>query len=1041
MAPPSGISIKGIGLIAAGVLALIFTAIIVVSMMMTTPNQPSDSDNFPDPDEIIDIENTQTGGAMFVTIVDQDDPTRVSSTLRAARFEPIGEGRRRLDDPESWIYLDDGRAVRVNADFATMLMPDPNQAPESGTLEGNIVIRAYDSTPAPGEPASDTQRPTLTARFDQPLEFERRYLRMRSGGRFEIESGQVDFTGADLTVIFNDLQNRIELIDVMQGEQMVIHTSSLSNSDASQAVSQPAEPATTSEIAERTPDDATQSETEPTTDPDTLAAEQGDDQQPQPTTDSPAQIDQQHYHITMDADVRAEISGSGHVLADSLELWASIIDGRIPEDAIRRITLAQQAAAPAQETGPVRPATPQTDPDTPSTQEPQNSQSVAETQTETGTETGTEPENLVITWSGPMRVRPIDDELPSQLVQDRVALRLNANEGRGITMSAPDRGFNGQATRLTYFATRAIAQLDGKASDEGIIKLDVEEAGTLYSESLLADLSSGLIEMKMRGSITTSDPDPAQVASVRWKDRAEIKFAIDEQGRLTQRLEHARFEGAAIAEQDGSSVGARAINAKLDPDLPAASSLTQIILEEGVIASAEKQTLTGQTVTIDFAPASDPNDPPRPVRVSSVGSSMGRTPDQMLRAAEMHAQLVQDRSGKTVIKSAQARGGVNYRDSSRTTARADELEADGINEIITLKGDDAQVTQAGSTIGGEHITLRAKRRSVEVVGPGTFAHDIALDQAPDATPGLKGQVNARWTQSMRFEDTLGTVECRGDVRVISTPDALTRDTLKADRMTINLTPMPTSDPVGGSRSPERQLISARASGRAEPGQTPVPASVESRSYSPENPELAIGVLYLEGAQILADNEKQTLVVPGAGTLLVLDREQSQQRDQAAQPDRPTGGSGLTRFTWKSRMTLERLQGTGTFAGTVQVDHKSLSSNEIATLQTDTLVANFETDPTGMENAESIAGNANALTSAIAQGNVRFLYENRELVCDLAEYDAIEESLFASAVDNNLVTLYNNDGTAPTSARTLLWDLKLDRFEVNAPSPIRTTPGG
>jgi lipopolysaccharide export system protein LptA len=1040
MAPPSGISIKGIGLIAAGVLALIFTAIIVVSMMVTTPNQPTDSDDFPDPDEIIDIENTQTGGAMFVTIVDQNDPTRVSSTLRAARFEPIGEGRRRLDDPESWIYLDDGRAIRVNADFATMLMPDPNQAPESGTLEGNIVIRAYDSTPAPGEPATDAQRPTLTARFDQPLEFERRYLRMRSGGRFEIESEQVDFAGEDLTVIFNDLQNRIELIDVMQGDQMVIHTSTLSDSNETQTQAQPAEPSAASQATAQ----GSNVDTQPAAEANTLAAEQREDEQRQPATVSTPELDEQHYHITMDADVRAEMSGSGYVLADSLELWASVIDGQIPENAIRRIALAQQSSAPpVPDSEPRTPATQQPDTDTLPISEGQSNQSIAqtETQTETQIETQAEPEDLVITWSGPMRVRPIDDELPTQLVEDRVALRLNANEGRGISMSAPDRGFSGQATRLTYFATRAIAKLDGKASDEGIIKLEVEEAGTLYSESLLADLTSGLIEMKMRGSITTSDPDPAQVASVRWKDRAEIKFAIDEQGRLTQRLEHARFEGAAIAEQDGSSVGARAINAKLDPDLPAASSLTQIILEEGVIASAEKQTLTGQTVTIDFVPASDPNDSPRPVRVSSVGSSMGRTPDQMLRAAEMHAQLVQDRSGKTLIKSAQARGGVNYRDSSRTTARADELEADGINEVITLKGKDAQVTQAGSTIGGEHITLRAKRRSVEVVGPGTFDHDIALDQAPDATPGLKGQVNARWTQSMRFEDTLGTVECRGDVRVISTPDALTRDTLKADRMTINLTPMPTSDPVGGARSPERQLISARASGRAEPGQTPVPASVESRSYSPENPELAIGVLYLEGAQILADNEKQTLVVPGAGTLLVLDREQSQQREQAAQPDRPIGGSGLTRFTWKTRMTLERLQGTGTFAGTVQVDHKSLSSNEITTLQTDTLVANFETDPTGTENAESIAGNANALTSAIARGNVRFQYEDRELVCDLAEYDAIEESLFASAVENNLVTLYNNDGSAPTSARTLLWDLKLDRFEVNAPSPIRTTPGG
>lgn len=1035
MSSPAGISIKRLGLIAAALLALVFITIIVVSMRVGSGTPPQSNDPFfADPEDIADIEQTQSGGSMFVTIVDQNDPTRVSSTLRADRFEPIGEGRRRLDQPESWIYMKDGRALRVNADYATMLMPDPNQAPESGTLEGSIVIRAYDSTPAPGTPPPDTQQPALTARFEDTLEFERRYLRMRTPGRFEIESRSVDFSGSDLTVILNDLRGRIELIDVMQGDRLVIHTDAIRNRDGdNDAQSTPAQPGPSTEIAanerpESSPPAKPATETISTNPARPLAS---DDAQ---TTQNAPEPDIERYRVSFESEIVAQIAGSGRVNADTMTLWAAIIDGQLPQDAIRRIALATNAthAAPASEL--TKPASDTSTKSAPSSTPRAPSKTNPQPATPTS---ATDSGGVIITWSGPMRVRPIDDQIPDQLIQDHLALRLESNEGSGISMIAPERGFNGQAKQLTYYATRAIVDLAGEQTDQGIVRLGVEDSGTLYAESLNADLASGLIKLKRRGSITTTTDDPTQTASVQWKNNAQIKFAIDEQGALTQRLEHASFEGAAIAEQNGNSIGARIIEASLDPTLPPVSALRTLQLTEGVISSADKQMLTGRDLTIDFEPSTDGVSPPRPVRVSSIGSSMGRNADAMLRANEMHATLVRVSDGSTRIETAIAEGNVSYRDSKRTTATANTLQADGLNEIITLTGPGTKVTQAGSSIAGEHITLRAKRRSIEVVGPGTFDHDVALNESEHAMPGQMGQVNARWDSSMRFEDTLGTIECIGAVRVISTPDALTRDTLKADRITINLTPMPTTDRIENAPTPERQLISARAAGRAEQGKQPEPASIESRSYSPNNPELAIGVLYLEGAQILADNQKQTLTVPGSGTLLVLDRET---KENPQPSDTALDGSGLTRFTWESRMQLDRNAGQGVFTGGVKVDHKSLTSNKIATLETDSLTADFAiSDPSQMP--DQARASSNALRQARAEGHVRFRFDGRELLSDIAHYDAIADSLFASTVDNNLVTLYDSKSTTPFSARTMLWNLKTDQLQFDAPSPVRVTPGG
>ncbi len=998
MTKPSGISTKTLGLLAAGLLALIFIIVIWISVANTPAPTAFNADLFPaDPSEIPNIEETQTGGEMLVTMVDKDDPTRVAGTLKADRFEPIGQGRRRLDNPESWIYPQDGRAIKITADFATMLMPDPNQPPESGTLEGNILIETFAS-----KESLDT--PILTARFDQPVEFERRYLRLRSSGRFEITSPQFDFSGANLTVILNELRNRVELIDVVQGDQLVIHTN--------------AKPTTPKRQAKREEDSGQWAMGNKRDN------EEDKKNRPKPiptaSSNTPAQTNPHNiadtltqYHITLNDQVVAQVVGSGGATADRLELWAALQGGTLPTDAIRSITFAQTQTQTQTK--------PQTKP-TPTALSPTDPKATPSTQAQSAT-------SIVITWSGKMSLRPITDAPPPQLINNTLALRLTANEGRGITFALPDQGFTGQAFAATYLATQGILELKSKQTQAGVIELKASDTGSLIATSLAADLTKGIITLTDRGHITATQDntsDPESHATIQWKNKATFTLDMIDHA-LTDRLTHARFEGAVIAKQAGNAVGARTLDARFDPSRPPASALTKISLADGVLSSASENLLTGTTLEIDFVPGSGDN-PIDPIRLLATGQVLGRNPESILKTEHLVITLMRDPAGETVVRTADAQGTIQYTGPDQTTAQGDTLETDAINEAMTLLGAPAKVTQGGSSIVGDHINLNAQRRSIEVLGPGSFDHDIALEgDNPNAL--ATGHIRATWKGSMRFDDAIGSIVCEDQVKVVSTPDPYTRDTLTAHRAQIQLTPNPTTDPIAGTnRTPNtRELIAARIYGYAPLGQDPILAKIESRTYDQDQPERVIGLIYLEGPQILADNQNQTLTIPAPGTLLIMDRAADNADDAAAQPS--VAAPGLTRFTWQGRMNLDRAQGAARFTDQVLVRQKTISTGKIAQLNTDQLDARFEF---GLQDQEQ----STRLLGVDAIGSVRFLFEGKELIADSALYNALTDSLFASAIDNKLVTLYDDNQPAPMSAKTMTWDLAKDRIEINTPTPTR-----
>ncbi|MBL4698520.1 MAG: hypothetical protein JKX70_06785, partial [Phycisphaerales bacterium] len=767
MPGPSGISTKTIGLIAAAVLSLVFILVIWIAISSAPKPVPSNADLFPsDPSEIPNIEDTQTGGAMLVTMVDKADPTRVAATLKADRFEPIGEGRRRLDNPESWIYLNDGRAVKITADFATMLMPDPNEPPDSGTLEGNIRIEIHPD-------ADNITTPELTAVFDKPVEFERRYLRLRSLGHFNITSEQFDFAGSDLTIILNELRDRVELIDVAQGDQIVIHTN-----NTSKAITQPSQPQPSSTKSSNSSNSAKQH----------AASSQTDIV----VSDSPSNLVADlfnRYHITLDDQVRLAINrssgGSVNATADRLELWAALDGSSLPSNAIMPISFAKSSSSDQSTT----------------LTNPQNKSTATSSNTPSPTHTTSNPQkkndDIIITWSGKLSVRPIDGDLPSQLIDNDLTLSLAANKDNGITFTIPDQGFVGQAFAMSYHATQAIIELDSAQTDVGIIKLAADQSGSLIASSLKADLSTGHISLNKRGQITSTpkgSTDLDSQSTIQWKNNASFTLAKANDA-LSDRLTNAYFEGNVIAKQAGNSLGARSLVAILDPSLPPAQSLTKLTMNQGVLSSASRSMLSGTTVEIDFAPSTT-NNTVEPTKLIADGQAFGRNADSMLKADHLEATMYRDIKGDIAIETADAQGSIKYTGVDRTTAQGNTLTIDAVNEKMTLLGSPAKVAQGGSSIVGDYINLNARHRAIEVLGPGSFDHDIIFDNTqPNAL--ATGHIRATWKGSMRFDDALGSVICEDQVRVVSTPDAFTRDTLDAHRAEIKLTPMPTNDPIAG----------------------------------------------------------------------------------------------------------------------------------------------------------------------------------------------------------------------------------------------------
>lgn len=1038
MPGPSGPSPRMIGLTIASVMFIVFAIIVWQSMSSASSTAQVDPDNlFPDdPNEIPDLNDLEQGARMLVTIVDRDDPTRIAGTLEADQFEPMGGGRRRLVNPDAWIYMRDGRRVHITADRGVVMMPDPNEAPDSGTLEGNVTIHSFDEmttdpvTRAMGITNNADQTPSMTAVFDEPVEFERRYHRLTSDGRFTIDSPGLSFVGHNLTVMLNEVKGRVELIDVRRGEQLILRPGAEKTTRVTRSERRPMHaPYKLATVAY--PSIALQDEVQP--------------------SDPIQQPKEQPYHINIKDSVQVELIGTGTLRADTLNVWAMLIDGALDADAIKQVSFAEQQTQgnsgvenPSTQPAAVTPSSSTNQPPAQSVKQELNRQEEADPDP---TPQPTPPSNstvqasnplpnegdVVMTWDGPLVVRPIEDPESTALSSEQLAFTFSDEER--VIFDAPSQGFQGTVDTLSYGATSATLTLQG--SGDHPITLSADQAGTLHAQQLTSNLDTGIITIDSAGRLESIQATDEPRAQIDWMKSARFSLAQNESGELTSRLKAARFEGSVLGTRADAVIRAESLRADLNTDRTIETALESLELKLGSMQS-DSGTLAADAMVISFAPLRNESGV-TPTKLEAVGEVLGISSDGRVETEALEAFLMREMNGQTRIRRAYAIGKTKFLGENETTAEGHRIDLDSDEDTIHILSEGSELAKAGqggSVIQGRNILINTRSRSILVNGAGVFDHDIAAEGMQSGLAG--GHLRVTWEESMRFDDALGSIECSGEVVAVSTPDAYTLDTLKADRLEIDLTPAPgtgqISNPdLASADEPERELIEARAFGRAVPGADSIPASVESRTYDPANPERAVGVMYLEGSQLIADNRSQVLRVPTKGMLVLMDRSEDEPGGQPADSTSVmpnTSGPGLTRMTWLGSMILDRASGNALVLEEVNIRHKSLTTGRVSQLGCNQLEAAF----TGSTSADPAA--PITMQSAEASGRVRFTDLQRTLLSDHAIYDAAAETMFAFADDDRLVTLRDASEPTPISAKTLLWDLRRDLVEIDAPSPVR-----
>lgn len=987
------------------------------------------------PDPIVSGEIKSIDGStkhMYVEMTAKDDPNTLVGIIEADKVEPIDVNERAVEKPRAWIFLEGGRFGRIDADHGRFFMPDPNAAPESGLLEGNVRLRVYEAT-ASGEPpivdGDGAAEPLGVASFDEALRFDFRRSRVSSSGHFLIESPSIEMAGTNLTAVFNEVQQRLELIEVRRGKYVKFMPTQ--DDSAGGTGDQTA-------AAENAPSGTTPG-TSPTTTASGTPAASGSVASSDTASPTPAIADLiSYYHLTFLDGIDVEHQ-THRLRGDQLELWAMLVNNTLPEGAIAPLA----AVASSDNETPA-----------PQTAQPAGSPAAADAASrpqtvEDGPQTTVEDDGAVtMRWTGPMRVQPLGDERPDALQDDDVALRLTAEKTGLVAFEDEATGATAKAVALDYGFTSSNLSMSGPG---GNVNLAVEGSGELQASRMVASLGTGQVHVRGPGVMRVSDEasvpgssDAPEPTTIRWSEQADFEFAREGDS-VTSRLSSAVLDGNIEATNGLDRLSGNRFNASFTLTESGEQRLDTLEIDYGRAEDRDGGYLSGETLAVEFADGTLGYDMDA-VRIDAWGNARAGRPGSEIKAGTLAAGLGRDLNGNARIERIEASQDVVFDGEDGSRTRSETLTVNTLTNSIALVGPEATLAYRGSTIKGPEIRIDGQNRRARVVGEGSFAQAIVEDGKPT------GRVLAVWTDGMTFDDYLGRVECLGDAVVTSSPVPTQLDTVKSQRVLITMSPYDEGSPTRNDAM--RRLLTATAYGGANDDGSPAPASVESRAFRTADRVVVDQLMYLEGMQITADNAGSDLTVPSAGKLLLLDRRprdgepadaqadavpEPEQQDQAILTELATGGPGLTRFEWRGGMNMNRLEGTANMKRSVKITHKNLMTDQTYELHAERLDATIrETDA----EQRTLGQTAHSeLLRAEATGAVYFGSAEREMIADRLLYDAENGVVIGTASPGNLVTLFDATTGTPITSRAIRWDLVNDVISIERPGAIVAPTGG
>lgn len=808
----------------------------------------------------------------------------------------------------------------------------------------------------------------------ESLRFDATLGELRTNDEVRADSEEVSFAGKGLTIVFNERDRSLQYLRVDEGESLSWNGRSASREGS-------------------------------TRDDDAPARER-----------APGPGRENRYRAQVTGPISIESDGR-RMDAERLDIWLALLDGRLAPDALADIAFAtdddENDGAGSSSRDPARDASGRA---------------------------------VTMRWSGPLEIQPIERDAP-ELANDRVFARFSSPQRGLVRVSDLASGFEASGVSFDYGATTGRFTISGVGPRGVTVRAPTrgEAVGGRFEADLVAGTASFPGPGTLRALGESLDPravDASGQALARdasWRGGAIFTLARNAAGQILPGLRDATLREGVLVRDPAGQATADSVRVDFSHDRGRSHPTRVLLRENASIDAREEGTIAASTIDLALERATGS------LRVdirsaTAQGAVRAARRDATIRAELVEARFVTDDRGRAEVDSFRADERVEIalgEGEARVHASATSVRAEPKNdraELIGVPSAPASLRRGPATLQGQAIRLLGERNAIEAFGEGEATYDLAAAPEADRPGALPYErLSMRWTNAMSYDDRTGRAEFAGQALLRADAGATLRDTARAERIVVTLARQTPDDNA-------RRLATATLYSAMYEGVSDSLSEIESRRYEPsEGGGVTLSQLvFLSGEEVRVDGIAETLVVPGAGRLLVEDR-----RDAGA---RSTGSSsrGTTLFEWGGSLRAQRAVGDATIERDVRVRHLPLNDAHTVELECERLVAITREQP---GNPVAPVAGATATIDASgrltvdrieASGAVYAKNRRKQMLADRLIFDPVRNILEAHPAMNNVITLFDPSAGAPLIARDpVFWDIANDRVRASGLETIST----
>jgi hypothetical protein len=819
----------------------------------------------------------------------RDKYNHLQYVLESPKWNREPDGSWSLEKPVVTMYQKGGMVIGIRGESGSVFAEEvkSNVKINSGSLRGNVEI-SIDRNSIQAAPIAQRPKDLILIKMDD-VSFDNNRLEISTPNEVRVTSYEADIDGKGLTISLNESPSELRLLRLEQGRMMTIREEGLTLSTPGGNASGPKAVPTTGPAMTVAADVAAQGTLEK------LKGQTAQDEAieleailPQPTADQ-GKTDNSGKKIPPARNIYL-------AQFDSPDNHLDVISANGTLQNANKVTMLFEWGGQPKRSG---------DSTSPSAASPRSMSPAV-------LPPGKERKPTVITWSGPLELRPV-----GYLVKpNKKKYEVHA---QGPQLTIADKQSTVNCGEVFFHQPGQTGELLGNGSKQ--VSMTLSSGETILADSVLFDRVNGVADLVGKGTITqpyrggseiaiggaaptAAASAPSQHAPddfIQWTKSVAVLFGESRApdaaaGRLKQYVKEATFYGHVELHRPANGDfmqcedNLHVLMARVEGGK---NTLQRAVATGDVKAHYEKSDIEGQKLVMDF---------------EAVKKGVGKIQN---RPATFEI------TGGVIVRTRDAKDPKND-----SVVNADRIHANVINQTAELYGNPAVMVQDQKKVTGNEIRVVAGDRQVgtsrvrelmsaQVVGPGTADFPNDRDPLSGTRFSQPKLTHVTWAQSMNFDGIANTLDVNGDVHLDSELDKMRCQTvhLDFDRTAKSGEASPeeaSTEPAAGKnlalgigKFGTRQLARIDAEGKVK---------VDSRSTDKEGH--LIQLLDLNCANLIYTAKEKTMIVDGAGNMLVGDFRQPPpvKKAPATESDMTPPVEDVQRpsasaFEWQKRMTL------------------------------------------------------------------------------------------------------------------------------------------